>query len=789
MANGDYELHVSAKYYDLNNQYRHEGSLPEDYPYTVDNGIIISNVSDSPDAFSPNADGRYDTASINYLLTKPGKVTLKLYDANNTLVRTLKDNLSEPEGTNSAVWDGTDNNGNPLPEGTYTYTIEAVDDEGNSATPRQGTISIDNHFMTITEPEVGSSLKQEVTFRAIASEYIHGERSVSFYYRPQGESSWRHIGYATKQDDGSWTIPWDTTTVANGDYELHVSAKYYDLNNQYRREGSLPEDYSVYNEGPDIDNLTAVPNPFSPDESGTFIDLDTGEVFNEPGPNRVLDDIAAISFIASTHGFFDIKIFDSNEQLIRQLVYQALYPDSETQEIEVQWDGRDDNGNFVKNGQYKLVVNAGSKEKEKSIMIGVDKKPFITNAKAIPDPFSPDEDGVDDTTTISYDISENAYVSVEIYQQDTLVRTLVDNQFFSYGSYSHIWDGKDEQGSDLPEGRYTIKISAQAEMGNIADPVFVNVSMLFISDIYISSDKINPYLGQTVTIAYRMSREGILSIKIYDSEDLLVRTLISDEPRSPGEHSEIWDGRDDNGNIVLDGPYYFIIEDSISGIPAVVYDPRGTGGKDISKSISFSVTDFNPLLNEFCTLTYDLPEPANINIKVRYRRYSGPAVKVIKFQEPTSSGRHQTLWNGRDEADNFVDYANFTFAIWGYTLDENSILVVGGRPVITNVSISPIRFSPYVSPYSSVSSQAEATISFDLSREANVAIDIYDSSGNLVRTLLDDALYNQGQNSVIWDGKDNQGRFVPTDFYRVTIQAHNGDNYSESITLHSEVFY
>ncbi|MDD4909481.1 MAG: FlgD immunoglobulin-like domain containing protein [Candidatus Omnitrophica bacterium] len=562
-----------------------------------------------------------------------------------------------------------------------------------------------------------------------------------------------------------------------GTYYIFVSDNYMDATGSYQ--------LTLSNETPDIDNLSVTPNPFSPDESGTWVDLDTGEIFNDPGPNRVLDDVANISFTASMQGFFDIKIIDSNSQLVRQLVYDVLTPDHRTNLIRVQWNGRSQNSDLVPNGAYTLIVNSGNVDRCLTATINVNKIVFITIARITPNPFSPDRDGVDETTTLSYSLSENSYVSVEIYnQQNTLLRKLADNQLLSYGSHSHIWDGKDSQGAYLPEGRYTVKISAKAEDGKDAAPVYLNVAILFISDIRISTDEINPYAGEAVTISYRMSHEGVLNIKIYNNKNALVRNLILNQPRQSGTYSEVWDGKDNAGRIVLDGAYYFIIEDSKGG---AVYDPRGTGGKDISGSIRLSASDFNLLLNQFCVIDYTLPQAAKINLKVRYDRYSGPAVRVLKYQEPVSSGAHQTLWDGRDETGDFVDRTDFTFAIWGYTLDENSILVVGDRPVISNPAIIPVRFSPYDNPYST--GVSEGTISFNLSRDANVTINIYDSEGNLARNLLNNQPCAQGSNSFIWNGRNNEGNFASEGFYRVAIQAEKDGNYSEGYTLHTEIFY
>jgi flagellar hook assembly protein FlgD len=225
----------------------------------------------------------------------------------------------------------------------------------------------------------------------------------------------------------------------------------------------------------------------------------------------------------------------------------------------------------------------------------------------------------------------------------------------------------------------------------------------------------------------------------------------------------------------------------MSGSPSVVYDPRGTGGKDVSKSITLSASNFNPLLNQYCVLNYDLPQAAKINLKSRYQRYSGPAVRVIKYEEPTSRGSHQTLWDGRDESGNFADFSNFTIAIWGYTLDENSIVVYGGKPVISNLSATPIRFSSYNNPYSLTASQSE--ISFNLSRNANVTINIYGSNGNLLRALLNNQPCSQGANSFAWNGRDNNGNLAVNDYYRIMIQAEKDGNYSDVYTLHSEISY
>lgn len=134
---GDYYLRIVDK--DNNSSSTSLYTLATDFAT-----FWIDNLFDSPDAFSPNGDWNYDTSAINYLIPKDGKVTLKLYDSNNNLVRTLLNNTPQTSGTNTVVWDGKDDSGNILPNGTYTYKLDAVDNQGNSAAQKQGTSTIDN---------------------------------------------------------------------------------------------------------------------------------------------------------------------------------------------------------------------------------------------------------------------------------------------------------------------------------------------------------------------------------------------------------------------------------------------------------------------------------------------------------------------------------------------------------------------------------------------------------------------------------------------------------------------
>ncbi len=65
-------------------------------------------------------------------------------------------------------------------------------------------------------------------------------------------------------------------------------------------------------------------------------------------------------------------------------------------------------------------------------------------------------------TTISFDLAQKGPVSLRIYNvAGRLVRTLVDGERDA-GSYSEIWDGKNETGSSLGSGVYFLRMKTGA---------------------------------------------------------------------------------------------------------------------------------------------------------------------------------------------------------------------------------------------------------------------------------------------------------------------------------------
>lgn len=97
--------------------------------------------------------------------------------------------------------------------------------------------------------------------------------------------------------------------------------------------------------------------------------------------------------------------------------------------------------------------------------IWIDTLPAQAGLSVSPDPFSPDNDGFDDFTAISYELPlETARVNLKIFDvRGRLIRTLL-NAEASGARRTILWDGRDDQNQLARMGIYVIYLEALNEM-------------------------------------------------------------------------------------------------------------------------------------------------------------------------------------------------------------------------------------------------------------------------------------------------------------------------------------
>jgi hypothetical protein len=96
---------------------------------------VIGEFRHSP-FFSPNHDGRFDRATVRFEIRKRGHVSLAVVDADGDEVRELiDDDRFLPYREIRARWDGRDDDGGRVPDGSYRYRITLPDQGRNVVIP------------------------------------------------------------------------------------------------------------------------------------------------------------------------------------------------------------------------------------------------------------------------------------------------------------------------------------------------------------------------------------------------------------------------------------------------------------------------------------------------------------------------------------------------------------------------------------------------------------------------------------------------------------------------------
>lgn len=79
-----------------------------------------------------------------------------------------------------------------------------------------------------------------------------------------------------------------------------------------------------------------------------------------------------------------------------------------------------------------------------------------------PEIISPNYDRAQDTANISYSLSEDAEIAITVFNQnDVPVRQLRPNGMQPSGQYVAVWDGLDDTGAVVADGKYTIEVSGK----------------------------------------------------------------------------------------------------------------------------------------------------------------------------------------------------------------------------------------------------------------------------------------------------------------------------------------
>jgi flagellar hook assembly protein FlgD/flagellar motor protein MotB len=575
--------------------------------------------------FSPNNDGKADALEFPVTITDSRYIAgwvFEIRDEGGTVVRTYRNKERRPEtqGVQNVIsrltdvksgvevppalrWDGIFDSGELAPDGLYSFTITAFDDNGNTGSTQSYEVVVDN-----TPPEIaveapppdqrifspdGDGSKDTLTIAQSGSPedlweggiYDAGGTPVRTFNFTEGKPE--NLVWDGKDDKG--------LIVPDGVYGYRISAS----------------DRAQNSESGELDNI--IVSTIQP-QVGVVL----SDAYFSPNGDGIQDTVSFSLSVPVKEGItgWNLLFRDSRGTLRRTISGAQAVPER------VDFDGRDERGAGLGEGAYQgeFSVNYrnGYVSRALSPSFTLDVTPPLASVRTEYSAFSPNNDGSQDEMILYQEGSNELMWLGDIRRAGGPAgeRPVRSFRFSGVPAGRISWDGHGDAGTFAADGEYLYELYATDAAGNTGRS---NAARFTLSTadtpVMISTDSraFSPN-GDGVKDAIALIpqiqvREGISAYRI-DILDSAGRTVRTFEGRNapPGQVS--WNGRSDAGAAVPDGTYTAKIEVRyVQGnqpaaaslpfqadtqapradltAPYTVFSPNGDGRRDF---IPFSVT-------------------------------------------------------------------------------------------------------------------------------------------------------------------------------------------------------
>jgi len=510
-----------------------------------------------------------------------------------------------------------------------------------------------------------------------------------------------------------------------------------------------------------LSDLTAIPNPFSPDGDGTY---------DETELSYTLDD--SLWTVAAVE--------DSSGGVVRELWSGFQAADSYSYD----WDGRDTGGEIAADGWYTFAVTAGSERMTLSLSLDTT-SPAITGFTVTPSRFTPDGDGVSDSLRVDFVVQgadQGDLVSVDVQDsEDTTVAALLAGT--GLDTVSLYWNGKAE-GAVLADTTYHIVVYTLDIAGNAASErstVDLDTDPPALGSAVVDTNDVVAVDGTTAELSgWAFDRAGVDSVEY--STDGETWALADLTPHGAVDGAAVW-----SFELVCPACTLNVVDDVVD-VSVRAYD--GTLTEDGAGHVNTPTSD--PAQLDF-EVVFDVAAPI---------KSSSSVTDDDSVYEPGETVTIETIWDQSGytieaffyQVDSEFDPENVAVSDFGngsyeitYTISSASTLVPVGpervRIVASDyfnaVADSSVAIS-VVEPTTTPTGLSVDSNSFDPGEGESVTInpggssgaaeiDIYTMAGTLVVSLTTDA-----DTPVAWDGTNADGEIVASGVYFLLIRV-DGD--------------
>jgi len=767
-----------------------EGILPPDgvYHYTVASTDkagnstslslenIIINTTPTPitiaieyPEFSPNGDGVQDTLAFSPDVPVTEGITewsLEISSPDSEAGRIITGGSEVPD---TIIFDGKSNEGTMLPERSYQAVFSVLYENGNLPKAEVPSIIVD-----VTAPKLGVSPEYPV-------------------FSPNGDGS--KDTFPLSQDT-SEEPRWKGTVSDSGGTAVFTVEWQGKADPQYAWDGRnsdgevLPDgEYTYQLSATDAAGNSSVSEPVSVilDTTETPIRLTAGRDYFSPNSDGVWDTMPFALFAAVQEGIetYSLTVRTEEGKAVTSYSGRKILPS------DVSWDGKTDTGSSAPDGTYFAELSVeyinGNKPLVKTGLFTIDSVFPSVSLSSVDPVFSPDGDGRQDSLSIRQQTSEeDLWEGSFLDSSGEKVRTL----FWKGRADNFAWDGKDDNGNKVTDGRYSYILTSRDRAGNAAQAKTASFRI---------DTKPTPVSLAVASKAFSPNRDGVLDELIFKTDvqektgitswTLEVRNTSGNVVREitgrdtvPGEI--VFNGRNAGGALLREGTY--------TGTLSVIYEKGANPKADSpgfqldltppSVDISLSTEVFSPNGDNRKDEVFFLHTASTEEEwKASITNDEGETVKTVQWKGTPDK---EYSWNGRTDDGALVPDGKYFYRIASTDLGGNE--TVSPRiPVIIDTQETPVTLTykpQYFSPNGDGKNES-ITVNVTPGRNDGIsryAFAVVDASG---KKIWEKDGSGRIPGSFVWRGETASSGKAPDGEYHaeVSIEYENG-NFPEART-------
>jgi outer membrane protein OmpA-like peptidoglycan-associated protein len=496
----------------------------------------------------------------------------------NFFERILNQPKPEVELPDSLTWDGTylnsdqGSDGEPVPDGEYSYQLRIRDDLGNIAQTPPFNLTVDN-----TAPQVRSLQQPEFSIFSPNRDGIR--ESITIRQETTREVSWTGT-IRNEEGDAVWQQTWENPNPSNPADDVTPPAAFewdgtYQLPDDERNGEVAPEGSYTY-ELTSTDragNSTERTANYSVTLSLTAGDIQLsveGDGYFSPNDDGTKDRVTFTTTVTEPEGLtaweINVAPVDDPDDSSRTIEGAAPVPSSVT------FNGRDGRGRRLPDGEYQVAAmvtyenGTQVRSDPASIVIDTQAPQASISASTQPEATRPDAPlvfGGENKEAVQFNVrlteGEPWTATVET-PEDSMSGNLSDLGFRG-PSFEFTWEGNGPEGEEMADGIYTVSLQATDRAGNTGTSNAVRVRKFTQDtpiDVSVSSDMLTPNdddENETVTIRPEFEVSELIDqflLEIKNSDGFVVRSLYRTAPFDSFE----WNGTNNAGGPVQEGDYY-----------------------------------------------------------------------------------------------------------------------------------------------------------------------------------------------------------------------------------------